>query len=138
MNVKYMLDEGAVAPTKAHDTDAGFDLYAMEDGTIFPSDGKAFRTGVHVILDKGWCGLLVSKSGLMTKRGITTTGLIDAGYTGEIMVKMFNHTHGYYEVKKGDKISQLIILPVPDVQLTVTESAPVTERGENGFGSSGR
>lgn len=88
--MRVKLDRGAMAPTRAHDTDAGLDLYAAERVTV-PTHGFAVvRTGTHVELPEGCAGLLVSKSGLCSRYGITTTGLIDEGFTGEILVTMFN------------------------------------------------
>lgn len=136
MNV--YLDGGAYVPRRAHTTDAGIDLRSMEDITV-PSHGSAvFHTGVHVELPHGTAGLLVSKSGLNVKHGITSTGLIDEGYTGEIMVKLYNDSDSDYFVHDGDKISQLVVIPVmyEDVQ-EVDGLTEDTERGDNGFGSTG-
>lgn len=137
--MKIKLDEGAIMPTRAHDTDAGLDLYAKERQWVFSQRSATFHTGVHVELPKNTCGLLVSKSGLNVKFDITSTGLIDEGYTGEIVVKLFNHGSVNYLVNEGDKISQLVILPVlyEDIEL-VDELDETTERGSNGFGSSGK
>lgn len=137
--MKIKLDEGAIMPTRAHSTDAGLDLYARERQWVFSGRSAIFHTGVHVEIPKGTCGLLVSKSGLNVKFDITSTGLIDEGYTGEIVVKLFNHGHTNYLVNEGDKISQLVILPVryEDLEL-VEEFEGDTERGSGGFGSTGR
>ena len=133
-----MLDKGAYMPTRAHDTDAGLDLYAMEDKTV-PLKGSAiFDTGVHIEIPPNTAGVLISKSGLNVKYGLTSTGLIDEGYTGSICVKLYNHTTEHYHVKKGDKISQLVIFPIIKPELEVVEEFSETERGNNGFGSSGR
>ena len=137
--MKVMLDPGAFVPFRAHETDAGLDIRAMDGGTVEPGEGRVFRTGVHVQLPEGTCGLLVSKSGLNVKHGITSTGLIDEGYTGEILVKLYNHSPLPYAVSAGDKISQLVILPVLRVPLVITEALDEgTERGNQGFGSSGK
>jgi dUTP pyrophosphatase len=89
-------------------------------------------------IPEGYCGLLVSKSGLNVKNGITGTGLIDAGYTGSIIVKLYNDSYDDKVFDSGDKIIQIIILPVPDVKLVMVDSLEDTERGDNGFGSTGR
>ena len=138
MKVSVVLDEGAKMPTKAHDIDAGFDLYSREDKTII--NKAKFDTGVHIEIPKGYVGFLKSKSGLNVKHNITSDGVIDAGYTGSIVVKLYNHNHGKeeYQVKKGDKISQLVILPIPEIELVQVDTLEETERGDNGFGSSGR
>lgn len=82
--------------------------------------------------------MLKSKSGLNVKHGITSEGVIDVGYTGSIRVKLYNNTTEHYHVKKGDKISQLVILPILKPELELVESLEDTDRGGNGFGSSGR
>lgn len=136
--MKIKLDEGAYMPERAHVTDAGLDLRAKES-KIIPARGFAiFRTGVHVQLPRGTAGVLVSKSGLNVKHNLTSTGLIDEGYTGEIVVKLYNHGHTYYKVKAGDKISQLVIIPVFNKPLEVVDDLDESDRGNNGFGSTGR
>lgn len=110
--MKIKLDPGAFAPVRAHETDAGLDIRA-KDGHIVPAGGSAtFRTGLHVQLPHHTAGLLVSKSGLNVVAGITSTGLIDEGYTGEIIVKLYNNSPRPYEIEAGDKISQLVVIPV--------------------------
>ena len=136
--MKVMLDRGAFIPTRAHETDAGLDLRAYHSDTVGVHDSTVFRTGVHVQIPKGYCGLLVSKSGLMTKCGITSTGLIDEGYTGEILVKLFNQGRASYKVNAGDKISQLVIIPVSYEPVEVVDYLEPTERGDNGYGSTGK
>lgn len=95
-------------------------------------------TGVHVQLPHGTAGLIVSKSGLNVKHNITSTGLIDVGYTGTIAVKLYNHGYDAYRVKAGDKISQLVILRMMPVSLQIADELEDAERGSNGFGSTGR
>lgn len=136
--MKIMLDHGAVCPTRAHDTDAGLDVYAMDGAYIAPYGSALFHTGVHVELPKGCAGLLVSKSGLNVAMDITSTGLIDEGYSGEIMVKLYNHGPRRAHIGKGQKISQLVIIPVRYENIEIVPQIAAGERGENGFGSSGR
>ena len=137
--MKIVLDKNAFPPVRAHETDAGLDIRCKEDFTI-PAHGSAMvNTGVHVQLPKGTAGLLVSKSGLNIKHDITSTGLIDEGYTGEIVVKMYNHGKKDYNVKAGDKITQLVVVPVLYVQAEQTDSFDTkTARGNAGFGSTGK
>ena len=136
--MKIVLDDGAFKPYKAHREDAGFDIMAREC-RIVPAHGSAiFDTGVHIEIPQGYVGFLKSKSGLNVKRGITSEGVIDAGYTGSICVKLYNNTQIPYLVIKGDKITQLVILPIYGDELEVVESLDETARGNNGFGSSGR
>ena len=137
--MRVKLDEGAFAPVRAHETDAGLDIKAKDTQVVPAKESAIFHTGVHVELPKGTAGILVSKSGLNTKHDITSTGLIDEGYTGEIVVKLYNHGGYDYTVNAGDKISQLVVFPVrcEEVEL-VEEFNKATDRGSNGFGSSGR
>ena len=140
------LDKGATMPTKAYSTDAGFDIYSRED-KIVPSKGSAiFDTGVHIDLPKIeingqvilTAGMLKSKSGLNVKHSITSEGVVDIGFSGSIKVKLYNHGNRAYQVKKGYKISQLCIVPILPVNLELVEEFEGGERGDNGFGSSGR
>lgn len=137
--MKVKLDVGAYTPTRAHSTDAGMDLYAIESKHV-PAYGSAiFETGVHIKLPEGTAGVLISKSGLNVNFGITSTGLIDEGYNGSITVKLYNNTHKSYYVQRGDKISQLVIVPVLYEQVElVTSLDQDSERGSNGFGSTGK
>lgn len=141
MKIKFTLDEGAYMPEKAHAADAGFDLRAMHDARIVDccNDGTVFDTGVHVAIPEGYAGFVQSKSGLNVKHGvICPVGTIDAGYTGSIAVKLYNLGSEPYQVKAGDKIAQLIIQPIAACELVEVESLDQTERGDNGFGSTGR
>lgn len=136
--MKIKLDPGAIAPTRAHDTDAGLDLYAPEDRIIEAKGDATIKTGIHVQLPRGCAGLIVSKSGLNVKHGITSTGLIDEGYSGEITVKLYNHGGWDYKIKAGEKISQLVILPVRYEPVEIVDEIDSGERGDAGFGSTGR
>lgn len=136
--MKIKLDPWAIMPTRAHDTDAGLDLYAPF-GEYIPAEGSAiFNTGVHVQLPPNTAGMLKSKSGLNVHHDITSEGVIDVGYTGAIVVKLYNHGEIPYFVKKGDKISQLVIVPVVIPPLEIVDELEDTERGDGGFGSTGR
>lgn len=135
--MKIKLDDGAKV-TRAHSTDAGLDLYARE-ARIVPAKGSAkFDTGVHIELPDNTVGMLKSKSGLNVKHGITSEGVIDVGYTGSIVVKLYNHSENDYKVNAGDKISQLVIMPIIIPELELVDELENTDRGNNGFGSSGR
>lgn len=133
------LDEGARKPERAHSTDAGLDIFSRETKTVPARGSRTFDTGVHILIPCGLVGFLKSKSGLNVKHGITSEGVIDAGYTGSICVKLYNNSDEDYTVQKGDKISQLVILPIAhDFELEEVESLEETERGSGGFGSTGR
>lgn len=134
---RVMLDEGAKMPTKAHDADAGFDLYAPRAFTVLRGASSIIDTGVHIEIPKGYVGFLKSKSGLNVKHGITGEGVIDAGYTGSIVAKLYNDGHEPVRFEEGQKIIQIVFLPIPEVDLELTDTFEETERGENGFGSSG-
>ena len=136
--MKIMLDENAIMPTRAHDTDAGLDLYAPDGVFIEPRGSVTIDTGVHIELPPNTAGFLKSKSGLNVNHGLTSEGVIDVGYTGSIRVKLQNHKSSAYMVNKGDKISQLVILPIITPELEVVDSLSPTERGDNGFGSTGK
>lgn len=137
--MKIMLDKGAYMPTKAHKDDAGFDLRTPV-GVIVPARGSAIvDTGVHIELPKKTTGFLKSKSGLNMKYGIVSEGVIDVGYTGSIRVKLYNHSDTEYIFLKGDKITQLVILPIiTPKKLKVVGKFKERDRGNNGFGSTGR
>lgn len=137
--MRVKLDEGAFALVRAHKTDAGLDIRSRDTQIVPAKESALFHTGVHVELPKGTAGVIISKSGLNVKHDITSTGLIDEGYNGEIIVKLYNHGGYDYTVNAGDKISQLVVVPVryEEVEL-VEELSTDTDRGSNGFGSSGR
>ena len=140
MNIKVKLDEGAIMPTRAHQTDAGFDLYTPIPLFVYGHSSVIVDTGVHMRIPDNYVGFLKSKSGLNVNKGITSEGVIDAGYTGSIVVKLYNNSGDMRVFDKGDKITQIVILPVqtPFCELVEVDFLEETDRGENGFGSSGR
>lgn len=138
MRLSVVLDEGAIMPTRAHEEDAGLDLYSQENQVVSAKEAGYFDTGVHIEIPKGFVGMLKSKSGLNVKFGIVSEGVIDAGYTGSIVVKLYNHSGYDYRVKRGDKISQIVILPIITPELEEVKELEQTSRGSGGFGSTGR
>lgn len=136
--MKIMLDKHGIMPERAHETDAGIDIKTPQGFTIPSNSGCTICTGVHIELPKGTCGLMVSKSGLNVRNGITSTGLIDEGYTGEIVVKLYNNSGNAYRFEKGDKITQLVILPVLYEPLELSQAIEGGTRGNEGFGSTGK
>lgn len=136
--MRVLLDVGAIAPTRAHKTDAGLDVYALTGGIVEAKSTKTFRTGVHVELPEQTAGVVLPKSGLMVHRDILTFGVIDESYRGEIMVHVFNLGDKDYIVKKGDKLTQLLIIRVLYEDVEVVQELGYGERGTDGFGSSGR
>ena len=136
--MKVKINDGAYLPTRAHPTDAGLDLRSIHRESIPPHEARTIHTGVHVQLPKGTCGLMVSKSGLNVKSDITSTGLIDEGYTGEVLVRLRNHSDKYYDVMPGDKVSQLVVIPCLYEPVELVEEIDGGERSNDGFGSTGR
>lgn len=136
--MKITLDKGAIMPKRAHDTDAGYDLYARNTCVIPAHSSMCFDLGVHIAIPIGYTGFLKSKSGLNVKHGITSEGVIDAGYTGSITAKLYNHSDTDYTVTAGDKITQIVILPIFTPDLELVETLETTERGAGGFGSTGK
>ena len=108
--MKIVLDKGAIMPTRAHKFDAGLDLYSPETVIVEAKGSAVIDTGVHIGIPAGCVGFLKSKSGLNVKHGIISDGVIDSGYTGSIVVKLYNLSGFDYKVNAGDKISQLVIL----------------------------
>lgn len=136
--MEIILDDGAYMPSRGHKTDAGLDLRTPKAVTVPAYGNVTIDTGVHVALPHGCAGLLVSKSGLNVRHDITSTGLIDEEYTGSIMVKLYNHGGEDYEFEAGDKVTQLVVIPVVCEPLEQVSMFNATERGDNGFGSTGR
>ena len=136
MNI--MLDSTALMPKRGHATDAGLDLLSPID-TVVPANGSiSIDTGVHIESPPNTAGFLKSKSGLNVKYGITSEGVIDVGYTGSIAVKLYNHSGMDYVVRRGDKISQLVVVKIDTPELVLVDKLADTERGSGGFGSTGR
>lgn len=126
-------------PTRAHATDAGLDLYCIDD-TVVPARGSAvFRTGVHIELPPNTYGKLESKSGLNVAHDVICCGgVVDEGYSGEILVKLYNMGDKDYKFKRGNKIVQLLVVPCQYVDVEVVDELFMdTERGSSGFGSTG-
>ena len=136
--MKIKLSENGIMPVRAHSTDAGLDLLSPIDVRVPANGSVCISTGVHVELPRNTVGMVKSKSGLNVKHGITSEGVIDVGYTGAIVVKLYNHSNMDYRVHRGDKISQLVIMPIIIPDLELVDELEETERGANGFGSTGR
>ena len=145
--MKVFLEPGAYMPERAHETDAGLDLKSREEKTVYPAfswsriaESGVFDTGVHIELPRGCYGKIEGRSGLNIKHSIVCCGgVIDEGYTGSIKVKLYNLGSEPYIVRAGDKIAQLIIQPYLSPELERTdEPLEESERGDNGFGSTGR
>jgi dUTP pyrophosphatase len=134
-----LLDDNAKVPTKANLNDAGFDLYSVLDAVIPPKQRKTVRTGIAIQMPDHLAGLVWPRSGLSVKHGIDVlAGVIDSGYRGEIMVCLYNTSDENVSINTGDRIAQIIFQEVPRVIMEVHESLGSSQRGENGFGSTGK
>lgn len=136
------LNDQATPPTRAHEGDAGLDLYACEAAHIGPGERWSVGTGIAVEIPDGHAGLVLPRSGLAKKRGIAlvnSPGLIDAGYRGEIRVLLLNTDPAeIFRVEPGDRIAQLLIAPIAIAEPIEAEALTESARGDGGFGSSGR
>lgn len=149
--MKIKLDDHAIPPTRAHETDAGLDLYSRDD-KIIPSRntpvttdddsaeiGATFDTGVHMEIPPGYFGKIESRSGLNVRNSVVSCGgVIDSSYRGSIAVKLYNLGTKPYIVHKGDRIAQIVIQPCALPELEVVDELDETDRNADGFGSSGR
>lgn len=161
MDVKIQLEDGAKIPTKAHKTDGGWDLYANEDVIIYTGKRYAVNTGIHIGIPEGWCAIVYGRGGVSAKEGMDIlAGVIDYGYTGPVKVCLDNtnpvvlgtesdgedgsnisyildRRSNHFKVNKGDRIAQMVFHEVPDISF-VEEELEESERGEKGWGSSGK
>jgi dUTP pyrophosphatase len=135
------LDERARLPTRAHDGDAGLDLYALEDAMLAPGERASVPTGIAVEIVPGQAGLVLPRSGLAARHGISVVnapGLIDAGYRGEVRVLLLNTDREQpFQIAAGDRIAQLVLVRVELPELVEVDGLTDTARGTGGFGSSG-
>lgn len=135
MKLEVTLDKNAIMPYKAHRSDAGFDLYAKEDITI--KHNTLVDTGVHMNIPHGYVGLVFPRSSMSKRNFLTCTGVIDAGYTGSIGVNLKRPRLWHKKIQAGERIAQIVIVPLPEFELINVQKLPKTERGVNGFGSTG-
>jgi dUTP pyrophosphatase len=138
-----LLHPAAVAPRRAHDHDAGYDLASVEDFTLWPARRRTVGTGVAIALPPGVAGLVTPRSGLASRHGITIVnapGLVDPGYRGELRVTLLNTGDAPYVARAGDRIAQLVLVPfvAPEVRVVDGLDDGPDGRGQLGFGSSGR
>ncbi len=137
-----LLDERAVLPARAHAGDAGLDLVSVESVELPPGGRARVRTGIAIELPDGHAGLVVPRSGLAARHGVTVLnapGLIDAGYRGEVAVLLVNTDRdAAYRIEAGDRIAQLVVVPVALAEPQAVAGLTASARGEGGFGSTGR
>jgi dUTP pyrophosphatase len=136
------LTDAALAPSRAHPGDAGYDLYAAEAAVLAPGTRASVGTGIALEIPDGWAGLVLPRSGLALRHGISLVnapGLIDAGYRGELRVLLMNNDPAeQFRVEPGDRIAQLMLVRHEAPELEEAESLEESVRGAGGFGSSGR
>jgi len=133
------LKKEAIIPNYAHPGDAGLDLYSLEDYELQPGERKGFPTGLAIELELGYVSLIKDRSGLAVNHGIhTLAGVIDAGYRGEYNVVLINLGNKDYTIKKGDKIAQLLIMPVAQAEIIEDNNLSDSSRGVGRFGSTGK
>ena len=132
------LTETATAPSKGHPHDAGWDLYADEDTTLWPEETKLISTGIAMSLPKHHVGLIWDRSSMGVKGIHRHAGVIDSGYRGEVKVCLHNTTTTMYHIKKGERIAQLLIQETPLFRLHEVDELDSTDRGSDGFGSTGK
>lgn len=137
--MKIVLDKDAQMPTKAHKADAGYDLYAAHSKYIMARGSAEIDTGVHIQIPQGFYGIVVGRSGLNFKESIICPqGTIDSGYTGSIKVKLYNMQQESRMIMKGDRIAQIIFMRCHSPEFELVEELDGSDRGEGGFGSSGK
>jgi dUTP pyrophosphatase len=142
VNLNFVrLDERALIPTRAHEGDAGLDLYALQEATLAPGERASVPTGIAVEIPPDHAGLVLPRSGLAARHGISVVnapGLIDAGYRGELRVLLLNTDRRQtFEIAAGARIAQLVVIPVALAVPTEVARLGDSERGGGGFGSSG-
>jgi dUTP pyrophosphatase len=135
-----LLDDSLPIPGPAHPGDAGVDLSAREPAKLEAGDRATIPTGIAVAIPAGHAGLVVPRSGLAARHGISVVngpGLIDSGYRGEIQVVLINLGEDPFTIERGDRIAQLVVIPVSEPEFTVVQELPESGRGSGGFGSTG-
>lgn len=138
MKVKVRkISENAYLPERAHDNDAGADLFSIEEVHIQPHSPAMIKTGIEIALPRKTCGFIWGKSSIESKGLIVTAGLIDEGYRGEVIVCLFNLTDKIQIIEKGQKIAQLVVMPVYYPKFKEVKDLPKSKRGIFGFGSTG-
>lgn len=138
--LKCKVSDPRYTPTRAHPGDAGLDLKAAENALLYPGDRQAVDTGVCVEAPKGYVGLLCARSGRALQSGLTIAngvGVIDSGYRGPVKVLLLNHGGKQIEISSGDRIAQLLIVPIETPSVEIVDSLSDSERGAGGLGSTG-
>ena len=139
IQIKLLTNE-ALVPKKQHELDIGYDLASVENTTLLSKQVTLVRTGLSISLPAGLAGFVLPRSGLATKHQITlinSPGLIDPGYTGEILIPLINHSDVSYNISKQERVAQLVLVNSDNVEFDIVNELNVTERSSDGFGSTG-
>jgi dUTP pyrophosphatase len=139
IQIKLLTNE-ALVPKKQHELDIGYDLASVENTTLLSKRVTLVRTGLSISLPAGVAAFVLPRSGLATKHQITlinSPGLIDPGYTGEILIPLINHSDVNYNISKQERVAQLVLVNSDNVEFDVVDELNVTERSSDGFGSTG-
>ena len=139
IQIKLLTNE-ALVPKKQHELDIGYDLASVENITLLSKQVTLVRTGLSISLPAGVAGFVLPRSGLATKHQITlinSPGLIDPGYTGEILIPLINHSDINYNISKQERVAQLVLVNSDNVEFDIVDELNVTERSSDGFGSTG-
>jgi dUTP pyrophosphatase len=135
------LDDGVPLPAYQREGDAGLDLHSAEDFTLEPGERAVIATGIAIAIPAGFVGLTTPRSGLAARQGLSMVnapGVIDSGYRGEVKLILINlDPRDPIDVKRGDRVAQLLVVPVATVRVVESDELPQTERGEGGLGSTG-
>lgn len=139
VNLNFLkLLKDAEAPEYALDTDAGFDLKALENVSIFPFDQKKVSTGIAIEIPEGYVGIVRDRAGIVQKMNVhTVAGTFDSGFRGEVSIMLVNMNDKTVEIEKGMRIAQIILVPIVKAKITEVKKLSSTERGDKGFGSTG-
>jgi len=135
-----LLDPGAQMPIKQHDSDAGYDICSLDECIISPKEILKVKTGISLQLPNGYAGLVLPRSGLASKYGVSlinSPGLIDSGYRGELKVPLINHLNEEYKINKDERIAQLVVIELPSIDFELVEYLDTSDRDVKGFGSTG-
>jgi len=133
-----VLNENSVIPRKQHESDAGYDLHSIEDYILKPNEIYKVKTGIAIEIPKHYAGLVLPRSGLSSKYGITlinSPGLIDSGYRGELLVPLINHSKIEYKITTSERIAQLVIIEAMNIDFKSSTDLDKSDRNEKGFGS---
>jgi len=141
MKLKMVVEDGVKVPSYAHIHDAGMDLAVKEEVNLYPYNTYMVGTGVRVSIPEGYFGMVVMRSGFASKNNVVLangSGIIDAGYVGEIKLPLYVDCKKIVHIPKGERVAQLIIFEIPQIEIEVVDELDDTDRGDGGFGSSGR